>query len=289
MAGSVDGQVMIVTGASAGIGKATAIELARRGAHVVLVCRDQARGEAARHEAQASSASTRADLLLADLSSQVSIRRLAEEIQRLHPTARVLINNAGVARSTRTLTPDGIEVTFAVNYLAPFLLTNLLLGTLAANKPARVLNVTSTRMAPRLEFDNLQGEKQYSLTGAYDSSKLAMTMFTYELARRLEGTGVTANCVHPGGVRTQIYGDLRGVAGMLFPLVLPFLTSPERGARTSVWAATAPDLDGVSGAYFADCRARRSTPASYEVATAARLWALSERLVGLPSGGSNPR
>jgi retinol dehydrogenase 14 len=277
----IEGRTVLVTGASAGIGKATAVELARRGARVVMVCRDQARGDAARRQVEAAMQGATVDLLIGDLSSLSSVRRLAEDVRREHPTLQVLINNAAVSLSMRTLTVDGLETTFAVNYLAPFLLTNLLRGVLEANAPARVINVSSTRMASSLDFDNLQGEKRYKLTRAYDHSKLALTMFTYELARRLEGTGVTANSLHPGGVRTEIYRDLRGIVGLLFPLVLPFLASPEKGARTPVYLATAPELESVTGKFFVNRRATRSTPASYDLDSAARLWSISERLVGL--------
>ena len=168
-----------------------------------------------------------------------------------------------------------------MNYLAPFLLTSLLRDRLVASAPARVVNVSSAAHAKRLDFDNLQGEKRYSLMGAYSTSKLALILYTYEASRRLEGTGVTANAVHPGGVRTEIYRDLTGVSRLGIKLVLPFLRSPEKGAETTVYVATAPELSGVSGRYFADSREKRSKPASYDLDTARRLWALTEKMVGL--------
>ncbi len=275
------GATIVITGATAGIGKATAVALARLGASLVIPTRDRARGETARREILAAKPDARVDLLDADLASLASVRALAAELIATYPRIDVLVNNAGGSRPTRQLSPDGYELTFAVNYLAPFLLTNLLLDRLKASAPARIVNVASAAHARRLDFDNLQGERHYSLMGAYSASKLELIMFTYELARRLEGTGVTANAVHPGGVRTEIYRELRGISRLGIKLVWPFLWSPERGAETTVYVATAPELAGVSGRYFADSREQRSAPASHDVDTARRLWEISERLVGL--------
>ncbi len=275
------GATIVITGATAGIGKATAVALARLGASLVIPTRDRARGEAARREILAAKPDARVDLLDADLASLASVRALAAQLLATYPRIDVLVNNAGGSRPTRQLSPDGYELTFAVNYLAPFLLTNLLLDRLKASAPARIVNVASAAHARRLDFDNLQGERRYSLMGAYSASKLELIMFTYELARRLEGTGVTANAVHPGGVRTEIYRELRGISRLGIKLVWRFMRSPEQGASTTVYVATAPELAGVSGRYFADSREQRSKPASYDVESARRLWEISEKMVGL--------
>lgn len=277
---SLQGKTVVITGATTGIGKATAIALARQGADVVMPARDRARGEAARREILAARPGARVDLLSADLASFASVRALAAELIATYPRIDLLVNNAGVSRPTRALTVDGYEMTFAVNYLAPFLLTTCLLDRLEASAPARIVNVSSAAHAKRLDFDNLQGERRYSLMGAYSTSKLALILHTYELARRLEGAGVTANAVHPGGVRTEIYRDLTGVSRVGIKLVLPFLRTPEKGASTSVYVATAPELSGVSGRYFADSREKASSPASYDLDTASRLWELTEKMVG---------
>lgn len=280
MASFVKGKTVVVTGATTGIGKATALALARQGANLVIPARDRARGEAARKEILAARVGGRVDLLIADLSSLASTRALAEEIRGTYPGLHVLVNNAGVSRPKRATSVDGFEMTFAVNYLAPFLLTNLLLDRLKESAPARVVNVASGAHAKRLDFDNLQSERGYSLMGAYSASKLALILFTYELARRLEGTGVAVNAVHPGGVRTEIYRDLGRISRLGVRLIWPLLRTPEEGARTSVYVATAPELEGISGRYFADSREARSAPASYDLATARRLWEVSERMVG---------
>ena len=277
---SMAGRTVVITGATAGIGKATAVALARQGAHLVMPARDADRAEAARREILAARPGARVDLLSADLASLASVRALAAELLATYPRIDVLINNAGLSQPTRRLSPDAYELTFAVNYLAPFLLTNLLLDRLRASAPARIVNVASAAHAKRLDFDNLQGERRYRLMGAYSTSKLALIMHTYALARRLEGTGVTANAVHPGGVRTEIYRDLSGISRLAIKLAWPFLRSPEKGAETTVYVATAPELLGVSGRYFADSREQRTAPASYDAATARRLWDIGERMVG---------
>ena len=197
-------KVCLITGATSGIGKATAMGLADMGASVVMVGRDRGRGEAALAEIKEKSANASVDLMLADLSSQEEIRRLADEFKEAYPRLDVLVNNAGVIRSRRTTTADRLQTTFAVNHLAYFLLTNLLLGVLKASAPSRIVNVASEEQRNgTIDFDDLQGKKQYKTGKAYGQSKLANVLFTYELARRLEGTGVSANCLHPGVVWTN--------------------------------------------------------------------------------------
>src|SRR6266480_4881819 len=196
---SMQGKVCVVTGANSGIGKATAMGLAQMGATVVMICRDPAKGEEAQHEIKEKSGNDAIDLMLADLTSQASIRQLAENIQQRYQQLHVLINNAGGVNLTRRGTSDGFEATFAVNYLAPCPLTNLLLDKLKASSPARIVNVSSeSHQSGYITMDDLEFEKGYRLMRAYGQSKLALVLFTYELARRLQGAGVTANCLHPG-------------------------------------------------------------------------------------------
>jgi len=223
------------------------------------------------------------DVLLADLSSQASVRRAAEEYQRGHDRLHVLVNNAGGYWATRHVTVDGLELTFALNHLAYFLLTNLLLDLLRASAPARIVNVTSGAQAlGDIHLDDLQFQRHYRGRPAYNQSKLANVLFTYELARRLEGTGVTVNCVHPGVVRSNFgRDDLEPVMRLLTPLVRPFMRSPERGADTSVWLASSPEVEGVTGRYFTRRQEKRSSRRSYDTQLAGRLWWVSEELTGL--------
>ncbi len=274
----------LITGGSSGVGKATALGLANTGATVVVIGRDRSRGEAAVTEIKERSGNAAVDLMLADLSSQESIRLLARDLTDRYGRLHVLINNAGVFLSKRTLTVDGIETTFAVNHLAPFLLTNLLLDVLKASAPARIINVTSSgERSGTINFDDLQGEGRYRGFRAYNQSKLAMVLFTYELARRLEGTGVTANCVHPGVVVTNLGRGTSGSFGLLLGLMRPFFSSPEKGAETSIYLASSPEVEGVSGKYFAKKAEARSSERSYDEATARRLWQVSADLTKLPA------
>ncbi|HWN70741.1 MAG TPA: SDR family oxidoreductase [Haliangium sp.] len=275
------GKTCIVTGASAGIGKATARELAARGASVVLVCRDPVRGDIAMREV-ASQGSGTVKLLIADLSSQRDIRRVAREILDAHPRIDVLVNNAGGIFGQRQLTEDGLELTFALNHLAYFLLASLLLDRLQASAPARIINVSSgVHQMGRLDWNNLQGENGYSPLRAYGLSKLANILFTYELARRLAGTGVTVNCMHPGAVATNFGASASGLVRRFFRLFRPLLRPPEHGAETIVWLATARELEGVTGKYFFDRKDTRSSKLSYDQQAARRLWIESARMVGL--------
>lgn len=278
----MQGKTCLVTGATSGIGAVTALELARLGATVVVAGRDAAkcrgRADAIRRETGA-----RVEEVVADLASLEQVRRMAAEVAGRFPRLDVLVNNAGTYVFERTPTPDGLERTFAVNYLSHFLLTNLLLDRLAASPSSRVVCVSSSAHANgRIEFDNLQGERRYERLDAYARSKLALLMFTYELARRRKGSPPSANAVHPGFVATDLGADnglLRGwLRVRVRNLVDRSMITPEEGARTLVHVATSPDLHGVTGRYFDRGREVRSSPASYDEAVARRLWEVSEEL-----------
>ena len=272
----------MVTGANSGIGKATAERLARLGASVVLVCRNRNRGEMAMAEIREKTGNSSLELLIADFASFQSIRDLAAAFVGSHDFLHVLINNAGVAKLTRSVTPDGLETTFEVDYLSQFLLTNLLLGILKKSAPSRIVTVSSvSHYGGHLDFDDLQMEKGYRVMRAYARAKLAQVMFTHELAKRLQGTGVTANCLHPGAVATNIWGRPLGPLSFLMKVNRFFLLSPEKGAETSVFLASSPDVAGVSGKYFDKKREKRSSVESYDEALARRLWDVSAGLVGL--------
>ena len=274
------GRTVLVTGATAGIGRATALGLARRGARIAITGRDHVRTEEAADEIRAAGGE-QVDAFVADLSSQADVRRLADEVLQRVPRIDVLVNNVGGYWNTRHVTVDGLERTFAVNHLAPFLLTGLLLDRLKQSAPARVVTVSSQAHATgRIDFDDLQGERSYSGGVAYSQSKLANVLFTYELARRLPAGAVTANALHPGVVSTS-FGDEdpSGVQRMLVPVLRPFMKSPARGAATSIHLAVAPDLERVTGRYFANSKAKSSSERSHDRAVAARLWQVSADLV----------
>lgn len=280
------GKTCIITGASSGIGKAAALELAARGANVVLVCRDAARGDAAMREVASQGGGT-VELLVADLATQQEVRRLAGEILAKHPRIDVLVNNAGGIFGQRQLTADGLELTFALNHLAYFLLSGLLLERIRASAPARIINVTSgAHHMGRLDWDNLQGERSYSAMRAYGLSKLGNVLFTYELARRTAGTGVTVNCMHPGAVATNFAATGTKMMQTFFRLFKPLLRTPERGADTIVWLAASPEVEGVNGKFFMDRKDTRSARHSYDEQAARRLWDESARLVGLEPAAS---
>lgn len=274
----LSGRHVVVTGATSGIGLVTARELAAMGARVTLAVRDEARGRAA-----AAQMKGEVDVLRLDLADLADVRRFARDYRAARDTLHVLVNNAGIHTAKRVLTRDGHELTFQTNHLGHFLLTLELLDLLRGGAPARVVNVASdAHMLGRLDLDDLMGERRWSGWKAYAQSKLANVEFTYELARRLHGTGVTANAVAPGSVRTgwargEESGPFRHVVGA----ASPFLLTPEKGARTSVWAASAPELEGVTGQYFRRRRIARSAPWSYREEDWRRLWEESEKLVGL--------
>jgi retinol dehydrogenase 14 len=276
------GKTVLITGGIAGIGKATALGLATMGAHVAITGRDPARTEAAAGEIRAAGGG-QVDALVADLSSQSEVRRLADEVRQRLSLIDVLVNNAGGYWHTRHVTVDGLEHTFAVNHLAPFLLTNLLLDRLKHSAAARVVTVSSHAHAEgRIDFDDLQGERSYTGARAYNQSELANVLFTYELARKLQATSVTANALHPGVVNTSFGAeDPAGVQRLLVPFMRPFMKTPTEGAATPIHLASAPDLERVTGRYFANSKPKKSSQRSYDEATAARLWEVSAVLVGL--------
>ena len=280
--GPMAGRTVLVTGATSGIGRATALALAVMGAHVAITGRDSDRTAAAAREIRATGGGGMVDAFVADLSARSEVRRLADEVLQRLPRLHVLINNVGGYWNSRHLTADGLEHTFALNHLAPFLLTNLLLDRLKDSAPARVITVSShAHTSGQIDFDDLQGERTYSGARAYNQSKLANVLFTYELARRLQGTSITANALHPGVVRTSFGADDPGKAQRLaVPLMKPFMKSPDAGAATSVHLASTAALERVTGEYFANCKPRRSSQRSYDAAASARLWTASEDLVG---------
>jgi retinol dehydrogenase 14 len=280
--GPMAGQTVLVTGATSGIGRATALGLATMGAQVAITGRDRGRTENAAREISAAGGMN-VEVFVADLSSQAQVRRLASEVLESLPRIDVLINNAGGYWSSRHVTADGLERTFALNHLAPFLLTNLLLDRLERSARARVVTVASNAHATgRIDFDDLQGELSYSGGRAYSQSKLANVLFTYQLARRMRGSAVTANALHPGVVRTSFGAEDPGrIQRLLVPLLRPVMKSPAQGAATSIHLASAPELEQVSGRYFANRRPTRSSTRSYDQAVAAWLWEASADLVGL--------
>jgi NAD(P)-dependent dehydrogenase (short-subunit alcohol dehydrogenase family) len=285
----MEGKTVVVTGATGGIGRATAHGLALMGARVTIVGRDPQRTKEAA-EAIREAAGGKVDAFTADLSSQAQVRRLAGELLATLPRIDVLINNAGGYWNTRHTTADGIEHTLALNHLAPFLLTNLLLERLQLSGSARVITVSSNAQAMgRIKFDDLQGEHSYSGATAYNQSKLANLLFTYELARRLQGTSVTSNALHPGLVSTGFGAEDPGRAQrLLVPLLRPFMLTTDQGAKTTIHLASAPDLTDVSGRFFAQRKPRRSSKASYNQATAVQLWRVSAEMTGLTKTDRSP-
>ena len=277
------GKVVVITGANAGIGLATALGLAGSGAQIVLVCRNAERGRVAM-EAVADVASVPPLLFVADLSAQKEIRSLSAALHERLSRIDVLVNNAGAAFATRELTADGIERTFAVNHLAPFLLTSLVLDLIRRSASGRIVNLTAGIPVRRSSFlDNLQGEKGYSQFRAYRSSKISNILFTYELARRLQGTGITVNCVHPGPIRTEFTRKAGGLLSRLAMLLWPIMRSPEAGARTPIFLAVAPEVATITGEYFVNRRRRKSPAMTYDRGIAARLWEVSQKLTSAPA------
>jgi retinol dehydrogenase 14 len=276
-------KVVLITGGTGGIGRATAIGLATMGARVGITGRELARAQQAAAEIRAASGNPAVDAFAGDMTSQAEVRRLAAAVLDAYRRLDVLINNVGGFWAHRHLTADGLEQTFALNHLAPFLLTNLLLDRLKASAPARVVTVSSGEQARgRIEFDDLQGARDYSAQRAYSQSKLANVMFTNELARRLQGTGVTANSLHPGVVRTNFGAeDQAGFFAVIGGVVRPFLKTPAQGAQTSIYLASSPDVEGVTGQFFANRKPKTANQVAYDTDMAARLWRVSADLVGL--------
>jgi NAD(P)-dependent dehydrogenase (short-subunit alcohol dehydrogenase family) len=285
---SMSGRTVVITGGNAGIGKEAAVELARRGATVVITARDAARGRAALEEVRDRVPDADVDVFDLDLASLASVRLFAATVGDRFDRLDVLLNNAGLVLSTRTETEDGFEATFGVNHLGHFALTNLLLDLLRASPDGgRVVNVSSDahKGARRgLDFDDLQSEHRYSGAAVYARSKLANILFTRQLSRRLADDRVTANALHPGFVRSDFGrdGDARGVYALGLRLASPFAISPEQGARTSVYLASSPEVDGVTGGYFYKCGPASTSRAAADDDAARRLWDVSEELVGAP-------
>ena len=280
--GGMGGKVALVTGGTSGIGKAAAIALAAMGAEVVVTGRNAERGRAAVAEIKEQSGNESVELMLGDIAEQDEVRRLAEEFKRGHDRLDVLVNNAGVVQTKRTETQDGIETTLAINHLAPFLLTNLLLDLLKESAPSRV--VTTSSEAQRwgnIDFDDLQSKKKYRTMRVYGMTKLANIMFTYELAERLEGTGVTANCYHPGAISTNLGQNNGGVMALIGKGIKLFMRSPEEGADTLIWLSSSPEVEGVSGKYFANRKEIGAKKVASDPIACKQLWETSEELTGL--------
>jgi retinol dehydrogenase 12 len=276
-------RVAVVTGASSGIGKETAKALAAQGWRVIAIGRDPGRTAAAEAELHAAASGAPATMIRADLALMAQAARAAAEIEGLTDRIDVLVNNAGGVFAKRQVSKDGYEMTFAVNHLAPFLLTQLLLGTVKSAAPSRIVNTSSAaHKGARIPFDDLQATGKYSAMGAYGTSKLANILFTRALAKRLQGTTVTATCFHPGFVRTS-FGrgfDANPIAKHLFRWVSRFARTPEKGAETLVYLAASPEVDGASGGYYFDCKLTTTSAAAQDDAAAERLWQVSEQLVG---------
>lgn len=264
-------KTILITGSTDGIGKQTALDLAKTGATILLHGRNPARGERVVHEIRKATGNGRIEIFIADLASLKQIRSLAEQVHQKHKILHILINNAAIYENTRKITQGGFEMSFAVNYLAPFLLTYLLLDLMKRGAPSRVINVSSMAHASSIDFENLQGEKHYSGYEAYSLSKLCDILFTYKLASRLEGTGITANCLHPGVINTKLLKTGWGMGG-----------SPvTEGSKNSVYLATSPELKGVTGKYFVNKKQAKSSGISYNQETQTKLWHISEKLTGI--------
>nr|XP_047908012.1 retinol dehydrogenase 12 isoform X3 [Anser cygnoides] len=281
------GKTVIVTGANSGIGKCVALDLARRNARTILACRSRERGQAAVEEIRAATGNPAVLLRLLDTSSLASVRAFAQAVLREEKRLDVLVNNAGLTGLPLTITPEGLEQTFATNYLGPFLLTNLLLDLLKASAPARIVNVSSFRHGVgTADVRYLTGQAQ---PGGYDpiynSTKLMNVLFTAELAQRLEGTGVTANSVNPGVVSTRIMRHFSWAMRTLFLLLRPFIKSAEQGAVSTIYCAVSEEVSGITGKYFgSDCGLALPSAAARDAGLARKLWEESERLTGLPAG-----
>ena len=278
------GKTVLITGGTGGIGRAAAVGLASLGARVGITGRDRERAEVAAAAIIQESGNPSVDVFVADMSSQAEVRRLADEVLAAYPRLDVLLNNVGGFWAHRHVTADGLEHTFALNHLAPFLLTNLLLDRLVASAPARVVTVSSgAQSMGTVNFDDLMGEQNYSGSRAYNQSKLANVMFAYELAKRLEGTGVTSTALHPGLTSTAFSAEDPAL-GLLVTILRPFMKSPKRGAETPVYLASSPEAEGVTGQFFANRKIKASHKSSYDTAITGRLWQVSADLVGLPAG-----
>jgi NAD(P)-dependent dehydrogenase (short-subunit alcohol dehydrogenase family) len=273
------GKTIVATGATSGIGEAAVLALAGQGARIVIVARDEARGRATMQKIEAKAPGLGHRLHLADLSSIAETRRVGAGITASEPRIDVLINNAGALFSNRRVTPEGVELTFALNHMSYFVLTEALRERLIASAPARIVSTSSTaHQGAKLDFNDLQSANGYGGLKVYGRSKLANILFTRELARRLAGTSVTANCLHPGVVKTRFGESSGGFAGLLIPFLRPFFISPEAGADTIVYLASSPDVVGMTGGYFAKRTLTEPSAAARDDAAAKRLWIESEKL-----------
>ncbi|MDF2613312.1 MAG: short-chain dehydrogenase [Clostridia bacterium] len=278
-----ENKIVLITGGSAGMGKAAASELMRLGYFVIILARNKERGEKALAEIKSESKSNLADLMLCDLASQASIRRFVSQFKEKYKRLDVLINNAGVILPSRHETNDGFELQFAVNHLGHFLLTNLLLDTIKNSSPARIINVSSgAHKAGKIHFDDLNLKKNYNLIKSYSQSKLANILFTYELADRLKDRGVTVNTLHPGAVATQMgINRTTGFGTLITSMLKPFFKSPAEGASTTVYLATSNEVQNITGKYFYNKKPIPSSKLSYDKELAKRLWQVSEKMVHL--------
>ena len=277
-------KICLITGGNAGIGKATAIEMDKLGYTTVIVTRSKEKGDEAVRDIIAESGNKDVHYLVADLGSFKSIRELAQEYKDKYKRLDALVNNAGAFFSDYDVTTDKIERQWAINHLAPFLLTNLLLDTIKASAPSRIVVVSSEgHYRGKINWDDFGNEKGYDgFFKAYTQSKLANVLFTFELARRLQGTGVTANCLHPGGVNTSIaVSNAKGFYKFIWTIAQPFLITPKKGAATSVYLASSPKVEGVTGKYFDKCKEKKASANALNEADAKRLWEVSEKMVGL--------
>jgi NAD(P)-dependent dehydrogenase (short-subunit alcohol dehydrogenase family) len=279
--GGMEGKVALITGGTSGIGRAAAA-LAAMGAEVVVTGRSKERGEAAVGGIRETSGNERVSLMLADLAAQAEVRALAEGFRERHARLDVLVNNAGLIQSQRTQTPDGLELTLAVNHLAPFLLTNQLLDMLKESAPSRIVTVSSeARRGASINFEDLQSMRRYRPFQVYGMTKLANILFTYELAERLEGTGVVANCLHPGAVNTNFGNNNRSLGTLIFRAFKPFMRFPEGGADTIIYLASSPEVEEMTGRYLMDRKVVSSFEEPHDETTQKRLWEVSEELTNL--------
>lgn len=279
-------RTIIITGANSGIGYETALHFAKKGDIIAMVCRSREKGETAKAEIERLSGNKEISLIIADLSSVNQSQRLAKNLAEKYPVIDVLVNNAGSIIYDYIETEDGYESTFAANHLAYFILANELLENIKRAPEGRIINVASeAQRAGGLNFDNINLKGKYDPIKAYCQSKLANIVFTYELAKRLEGTNVTTNCMHPGTVRTGFGMQYKGIIGSLFRMVRPFMRGSKKGAETIIWLAESPELKGVNGKYFYDKKAIKSIPTSYDPAVQKRLWDLSEEMIKLKVKG----
>ena len=279
----MDGKICVITGATSGIGRETALDLAQKGAHLVLVCRNLSKGETVARSIRSKSGNRRIDVSHCDLASLDSVRNFINDFKRRHERLDVLINNAGLFSLRRQTTMDGFELTFGTNHLGPFLLTNLLLDVMNKSAPTRIINVSSAaHYRGRMNFNDLQSEQDYNGFRVYCNSKLANVLFTYELARRAQDTEITVNCLHPGVIATDLWPTNKWYLASIVPIAKFFMKSSKKGAQTSIHLACSPALAQVSGKYFDEDKSEKtSSDVSYNLEWQKKLWQISEQLCQL--------